>query len=152
MQFKVPQNIDMQDKIIGPLTLSQFFYLLFGGLVVYILFNKLVLNGLSFLFFILAAPIAVFSIAMAFFKVQDRPFPSFFMAFVTYLRQPRARVWQHYRAPTKSKVAPTETKKTEVTKKEFDTVRVNELATLLDSHSVREGNEDNASVREDNAK
>ncbi len=138
MQFKVPQNIDLQDKIIGPLTLSQFFYLLFGGLIIYILFNRLLINGYSLLFFVLAFPIGVFSIAMAFFKVQDRPFPTFFMAFIKYLRQPRARVWQHYRAPAAPTAAPSKSPKTEVTKKEFDTVRVNELATMMDSPQVRE--------------
>lgn len=138
MQFKVPQNIDLQDKIIGPLTLSQFFYLLFGGLIIYILFNKLVLNGYGLLFFILAAPIGMFSFAMAFFKVQDRPFPSFFMAFIKYMQQPRARVWQHYQAPAKTVTPKADTKKTEVTKKEFDAVKVNELVNLLDNPAIRE--------------
>ena len=140
MQFKVPQNIDLQDKIIGPLTLSQFFYLLFGGLIIYILFNKLVLNGLSLVFFFLAIPIGIFSMAMAFFKVQDRPFPSFFMAFIKYLQQPRARVWRHYQAEAKPAAPKVDAKKTDVTKKEFDNVKVSELATLLDSPVIREDN------------
>jgi len=142
MQFKVPQNIDMQDKIIGPLTLTQFFYLLFGGLVIYILFNKLVLNGYNFIFFILAIPIGFFSFAMAFLRVQDRPFPSFFMAFVQYLRQPRARVWQHYRAPETRSPKPDNSKKTKTAeKKGFDTIKVNELAKTLDSPLPRESDE-----------
>ena len=31
MQFKVPQFIDMEDKIVGPLTLKQFAYILGAG-------------------------------------------------------------------------------------------------------------------------
>lgn len=139
MQFKVPQNIDMQDKIIGPLTLVQFFYLLFGGLIIYILFNNLMLNGQRLLFFVLAVPIGLFSFAMAFFKVQDRPFPSFFMAFIKYARTPRARVWQHYNAPAPKAAAPKSVKKNEPIKKSFDTVKVSELSELLDSS--REGDE-----------
>lgn len=141
MQFKVPQNIDMQDKIIGPLTLSQFFYLLFGGLIIYILFNKLALNGLGFIFIVLAVPIGFFSFAMAFFKVQDRPFPSFFMAFIKYFQLPRARVWQHYQTPVAKPSAPKIDKsKTAVTKKAFDSVQVNELSQLLDTPLPREEN------------
>lgn len=139
MQFKVPQNIDMQDKIIGPLTLSQFFYLLFGGLIVYILFDKLVPNGYGFVFFVLAIPIGFFSFAMAFFKVQDRPFPSFFMAFVKYLQLPRARVWQHYQAPVaKPKSVKADPSKEKSPRKSFDTVQVNELSQLLDTPLPRE--------------
>ena len=139
MQFKVPQNIDMEDRIIGPLTLSQFFYLLFGGIIIYILFSKLALNGYSFLFWILAIPIGVFSFAMAFIKVQDRPFPSFFKAMIKYFSQPRMRTWQHYspNAPLKPKTQ--EVKPKTAPKKSLDTVRVNELATILDKDLPRSG-------------
>ncbi|MBI4948417.1 PrgI family protein [Candidatus Berkelbacteria bacterium] len=139
MQFKVPQNIDMQDKIIGPLTLVQFFYLLFGGLIIYILFNNLMLRGQTLVFFVLAVPIGLFSFAMAFLKIQDVPFPSFFMALIKYSRTPRSRVWQHYNAPTPAPTKPKSVKKSEPIKKSFDTVKVSELSELLDSS--REGDE-----------
>jgi hypothetical protein len=139
MQFKVPQNIDLEDKIIGPLTLTQFFYLLFGGLIIYILFSKLVLTGLSFLFWVLAIPIGVFSFSMAFIKIQDRPFPSFFFAMIKYMSQPRARVWQHYAPPRtaapKAKPKPV----TAQAKKDFDSVKVRELSDLLDGPLPRIG-------------
>jgi hypothetical protein len=138
MQFKVPQNIDMQDRIIGPLTLSQFFYLLFGGLIIYILFSKLVLSGFSFLFWILAIPIGVFSFCMAFIKIQDRPFPVFFMAMVRYMSQPRARVWQHY-TPAQQSQPLKQTKKAEQQpKKTLDPIRVNELASVLDNPETKQ--------------
>lgn len=133
MQFKVPQNIDMQDRIIGPLTLSQFFYLLFGGLIIYILFSKLVLTGFSFLFWILAIPIGVFSFCMAFIKIQDRPFPVFFMAMVKYVSQPRARVWQHYTPVQPTQPIKVAKKVEKEPKKALDPIRVNELADVLDN-------------------
>lgn len=132
MQFKVPQNIDMQDRIIGPLTLSQFFYLLFGGLIIYILFSRLLINGFGFLFWILSIPIGVFSFCMAFVKIQDRPFPVFFMAMLRYLSQPRARVWQHYSPPVSAAPPPTKKKEATPTKKQLDPIRVNELVNVLD--------------------
>ncbi len=131
MQFKVPQNIDMQDRIIGPLTLSQFFYLLFGGLLIYILFNKLVLNGLTFFFVILAIPIGVFTFAMAFIKIQDRPFPSFFAAAVGFFSRPRERVWAHYVPPVTAKTPPKKVAEVR-SAKTLDTVQVGEIASILD--------------------
>lgn len=134
MQFKVPQNIDMQDRIIGPLTLGQFFYLLFGGLTIYILFNKLVLAGLSFFFWILAIPTGLLSFAMAFLKVNDRPFPFFFLAAIRFLSQPRQRVWQHSAeaAPKKPVKVRPDDNSTVVPRKSLDTVKVRELADILD--------------------
>lgn len=141
MQFKVPQNIDMQDRIIGPLTLGQFFYLLFGGLIIYVLFSKLVLTGFSFVFWILAIPIGLFSFAMAFIKVQDRPFPVFIMALIKYSRLPRARVWQHYWAPVNNtKPAPVK-KEGKKTRKQIDIAKVSELASVLDEPLPREDDE-----------
>lgn len=132
MQFKVPQNVDMQDRIIGPLTLSQFFYLLFGGVIIYILFGKLAVNGYGFIFWILAIPIGAFSFAMAFLKVQDRPFPMFFMALIKYAATPRARVWQHYSAPTPTPKKTVVKKDLPAPKKQLDPIRVRELADILD--------------------
>lgn len=137
MQFKVPQNIDMEDKIIGPLTLTQFFYLLFGGVIIYILFGRLALTGYSFLFWMLAIPIGTFSFAMAFVKIQDRPFPSFFFAMIKFIMTPRARSWQHYTKPTAAKPKKVVKKPTGNPKKSFDTVRVNELSELLDKDLPR---------------
>ncbi len=146
MQFKVPQNIDMEDKIIGPLTLTQFFYLLFGGLILYILFTNLAATS-ALLFWILALPIGLFSFAMAFVKVQDRPFPTFIMAGIKFMTQPRARVWQRdlptdekFQAETDAKAARAKTEAKEaLPKKSFDTVKVNELASVLDQPKGDDG-------------
>lgn len=137
MQFKVPQNIDMEDRIIGPLTLTQFFYLLFGGVIIYILFGKLVLTGYNFLFWILAIPIGTFSFAMAFVKIQDRPFPSFFFAMIKYMATPRARVWQHDTSIRKAQRSQPKAPVQAAPKKSFDTVRVNELAEIMDTNLPR---------------
>lgn len=148
MQFKVPQNIDMEDKIIGPLTLTQFFYLLFGGLILYILFTNLITTS-AFLFWLLALPIGLLTFAMAFVKVQDRPFPTFIAAGIKFMVQPRARIWQRdlpstdkLRAETQAKAARAKSQeKQAVPRKGFDTVKVNELATILDQPEGTDGQE-----------
>lgn len=92
MQFKVPQNIDLADRIVGPLTLVQFLYVLTGGMIIYFLFSTIAPVNPS-LFFILAFPITVFTLALAFLKIQDQPFPKFVVAFFVFLSRPKVRIW-----------------------------------------------------------
>lgn len=82
----------MEDKIVGPLTLIQFLYLLGGGLIVYILFQALT-NNLT-LFVILAVPISLVALGMAFVKIQDQPLSHFIKAGIYYLNNPKVRFWQ----------------------------------------------------------
>ncbi len=92
MQYKVPQNIFMEDKIIGPLTLWQFLYLLFGGLIVYISYQFLYANARG-LFFVIAAPVSLVSLGAAFVKIHDRPLPTFIKNAISFASRPRQRVW-----------------------------------------------------------
>ena len=92
MQFKVPQNIDMEDKIVGPLTLIQFIYILTGGLIDYIMFQSF--GQYIWLFLLFALPIAVIALALAFLKIQDQPLSHFILAGLDYLRQPKVRFWK----------------------------------------------------------
>ena len=70
MQYQVPQFIDVEDKIFGPLTIRQFFYLLGGAAIVFILYVFLQL----WMVIILGIPIAAFSLALAFLKIDGVPF------------------------------------------------------------------------------
>ncbi|MBI4032739.1 PrgI family protein [Candidatus Berkelbacteria bacterium] len=89
-RYQVPQNIDMEDKIVGPLTMLQFVYLMVGGMIVYLSWTLFDIS----LFLVIAVPVGLFTLALAFVKVQDQPFPKFMAAFLLYLVRPKARVWQ----------------------------------------------------------
>ncbi len=69
-QYQVPQFIEVEDKIFGPLTLKQFIYLAGGGGACLILFTLLP--------FWLAVPLMLppvgLALALAFYKVNGRPF------------------------------------------------------------------------------
>jgi len=69
-QYQVPQFIEVEDKIFGPLTLKQFIYLAGGAGVCLIFFTLLPL----WLMFILSVPVMSFSAALAFYKINGRPF------------------------------------------------------------------------------
>ena len=90
MQFNVPQFLDIEDKIIGPLTLKQFGYLAGGGVFLFILYRYVDF----WLFLLIAAPLAAFCLSLAFIKVNGRPFISVFGAFVGYLVKPKLFVWK----------------------------------------------------------
>lgn len=89
MRFKVPQNIDMQDRIVGPLTMVQFIYAVIGFGGAYAVFSSLP-APFGFLF---AAPIAIFVILVDFVKINERPFLNFFISAIQYIGAPKQRVW-----------------------------------------------------------
>jgi len=69
MQFQVPQFIEVEDKIFGPLTFKQFAYLAGGGGLCLLFFTLLP----TFLFILFSIPVAAFAGALAFYKVNGRP-------------------------------------------------------------------------------
>jgi hypothetical protein len=114
MQYKVPQNIDLEDKIVGPLTLAQFLYLLFGGLIVYIAYQLFFLNARA-VFFLIALPVGLLSLGLAFVKIYDRPLPQFIKHAISFVSAPRERVWHKEEAlEGQSVVTGPTAKKTEV--------------------------------------
>ena len=68
-QYQVPQFIEVEDKIFGPLTLKQFVYLAGGGGLILLFFTLLPL----YLTIILGIPIAALSAGLAFYTVNGRP-------------------------------------------------------------------------------
>jgi len=70
MQFQVPQFIEVEDKIFGPLTFKQFIYLAGGAGVGYVLYRVFPI----FLAAPLIAAIVGLGAALAFFKYNGRPF------------------------------------------------------------------------------
>lgn len=90
LQFKVPQNIDLEDKIVGPLTLVQFTVLVVSGLTFYatLRFTNLLVV------LVVGTPILLLGIALSIVKIQDQPFSHFLIASLGYLRRPKLRVWQ----------------------------------------------------------
>lgn len=90
MRFNVPQFIDIEDKIIGPLTLKQFLFLAAGGGLLFILWFYLKL----FAFVIVSIPIVSLSLALAFYKVNGRSFVSFLANLIKYIIKPKLYLWK----------------------------------------------------------
>lgn len=105
MQYKVPQNIDLADKIVGPLTLIQFLYLMVGGIIDYALFS-IVAPVNQLVFFVAAIPVTLIALAFTFLKVQDQPFSHFFVSFLQFLIRPKRRVWSKDGSITNINIVP----------------------------------------------
>ncbi len=90
MRFQVPQFIDVEDKIFGPLTLKQFIYLAGGASVL------LVTTTMFGLFFglLLASPVVLLAIALAFYKINNRPFIHALEAAFIYLTKDKLYIWK----------------------------------------------------------
>ncbi len=91
MYFQVPQFIDIEDKIFGPLTFKQFIYVLGGGAATFVLFKLLP----AIIAFIIAAPIVGFAMALAFYKINNRPFIDIVQAWISYKLGTKLYTWKH---------------------------------------------------------
>src|SRR3989344_5964431 len=89
MQYQIPQFVDIEDRIIGPLTLKQFLYLAFGGAILFVTWFIFKF----FIWIILAVPVTLAALAFAFIKINDRPFVYFFLSFVNYYLKPKLYIF-----------------------------------------------------------
>ena len=90
MQFQTPQFIDVESKIVGPLTLKQFLYLAAAGGVSFLLFFTLQ----TWIWFIITAVLAVIAISLAFVKYNGQPLPKIAIRALFFFWRPRLYLWQ----------------------------------------------------------
>lgn len=90
-QYKVPQDVEADDKLLGPFSFRQFVYLMIaGGLIALTV-------GLFQLFPILAIiplPFILFFGVMALPLRRDQPMETYLAALVSYYLKPKTRVWR----------------------------------------------------------
>jgi hypothetical protein len=91
MQFQVPQFIEVEDKIFGPLTLKEFLYL--GGGI-----GMSVILFLFIPFKIISIPLIIifmaFSLMLAFYKVNGKPFANTLEAAFYYWGGSKLYIWK----------------------------------------------------------
>ncbi|HLD34501.1 MAG TPA: PrgI family protein, partial [Patescibacteria group bacterium] len=89
-QFLVPQFIDVEDKIFGPVTTRQFVILLVAGLIIFIAYK---LADFALFVFMLAV-LGGFSLVLAFVKINGQTFHYFILNIFQTMRRPSRRIWQ----------------------------------------------------------
>lgn len=90
MEYQVPQFIEVEDKIFGPFTLKQFVYVAGGigicaGLILYLP---------TMLGIILSIPVAGFSAALAFYKVNNKSFVEVLESALKFYTTDRLYLWK----------------------------------------------------------
>ncbi len=88
-QFVVPQFIDVEDKIIGPVTVRQFVVLIIGGGSIFLCYKIFTLPVFLPLAFIMGCLIVL----IGFVKINGRPFHMFMLGMVQTMLRPKIRIW-----------------------------------------------------------
>jgi hypothetical protein len=136
MQFAVPQFTDVEDKLIGPLTLKQFLIFMAAGGVILFFYSLL---KLSIFFFFFAIPVGILGLAMAFGKFNGRPLYGYTGAFISFVAKPQVRIFKREEPDviisfkTEKK---TETK--QAISQESNTSSLKKIAILLDQKTAEE--------------
>lgn len=140
-QFTVPQFIDVEDKIIGPITARQFIIMLAG----------LMLIGLSYKIFTFALfmfiGMIIFTVTgiFAFFKVNGMPFHFFALNFVQTTQKANVRVWNNSFGKEEASDEDTESlvgiREKHVRVRSYNQSRLNELSLIVDTRGVYQGEE-----------
>jgi hypothetical protein len=129
MRFEVPQFIDIEDKIFGPLTFKQFIYVA-GGVGLAFAIYKL----LPIYFAIpLMLAVAVLAWALAFYKLNNQPFINIGQAFIIYLLHGKRYVWRKEAKKPKTVAEPVKTTPVAAPQNDEVTARkIQDLARNLD--------------------
>lgn len=138
MQFQVPQFIEIEEKIIGPFTFQQAAYLAGAGGVTVVAF--LMLKSI-FLVFLVAGPFIALAIALAFVKVNEKPFIEYLEAGFWYFFRGRLYLWRERRGiETPKPAAPAPVAPKPITRtsdgRDLRLARLKALATKLDTENA----------------
>ncbi|XOB41254.1 MAG: PrgI family mobile element protein [Candidatus Nealsonbacteria bacterium] len=90
MRFTVPQFIEHEAKIVGPLTFKQFIYVGIAGAICFMIYFSAPFS----IFIIACVFIGGASIALAFLKVGGRPLPSVVISFLKFKLSPKMYLWK----------------------------------------------------------
>ena len=92
-QFVVPQFIEVEDKIFGPITTRQFLILLSAGIIIFLAYR---LADFA-LFITLLVLVGGLALVIEFVKVNGQTIHYFLLNIIQTVRKPSLRVWgKHY--------------------------------------------------------
>lgn len=89
--YKVPQDVEAEDKLLGPFSFRQFIYLLIAaGCGALAFFLGRILLPLGFLF----TPLALFFLILSLPLRKDQPMEVYLAAILQFYLKPKKRIWQ----------------------------------------------------------
>lgn len=90
MRFTIPQFIEHEPKIVGPLTFKQFIFLGGAGAICFVLYFLIPRP----LFILASTVIGGISLAFAFIKINNMSFVTFVGSFLRYSLSPKMYLWK----------------------------------------------------------
>jgi len=150
-EYKVPQDVEADDKLLGPFTFRQFIYLVIAAALV----------GLAVILFRIAIPLCILPVPLIIFLVilalpikKDQPMETYIRAVVDYHLKPHTRIWTAGQ-PEKT-IEITAPKQVEVDRtnglsQEEASHRLSFLADLIDTegYSIKGGSTPNSALHDD---
>ena len=103
MRYQVPQFIDVEDKIFGPFSFRQFIYLAGSAGIVAVLVSLLPL----FIGIILSLPVVALGLALAFYKINNKPFIEIVEEAFFFFLSDKLYLWKKKGVKTESEVVET---------------------------------------------
>lgn len=90
MRYQIPQFIEVEDKIFGPLTIKQFLYIAGSFGFAYIAYAYLP----WFLSYLLCPALVIFGLLLAFYKINNKPFIYIVEASTRYWLGSKLYIWE----------------------------------------------------------
>jgi hypothetical protein len=90
MLFNIPQFIDNEDKIVGPLTAKQLGWMFGAGVTMLVFWSLLDTSA----FIISVVPVAVIFGALAFYRPHNQSLITFIISSVGFFFRPKMYVWR----------------------------------------------------------
>lgn len=90
MQFKVPQFIEIEDKLFGSFSFRQFVYMVGGGGMIYVIYKVLPL----WIGIFIILPIGLLTFLLVFYKINEKPFAYYLQAAASYAVSSKLYIWK----------------------------------------------------------
>ena len=132
MRFTVPQFIEMEAKIVGPLTFRQFIFIGIAGGICFVLYFTFPFS----LFLLATIVLGSGAVAFAFLKIGGRGLPTILGNFLKFSLAPKIYLWGKKEVPVevfKKEMAKAEEKKEELPLKIAEKSRLKKLRTQIET-------------------
>lgn len=143
-QFIVPQFIDVEDKIIGPITTRQFIILLVGALIIGISYKIFDFS----LFIMVGLIILAITGTFAFLRINGRPFHYFVLNLFQTFKRPKLRIWYFIARELDYKIEKLSSATPNLApEKRYTASRLAELSLIVDTRGAYQGEGENSGVK-----
>lgn len=89
--YKVPQDVEAEDKLLGPFSFKQFIFLIVTVMALGIAYG---LSKIALPLVIIPLPIAIFFATLALPLRKDQPMEVYLAAVISFILKPKRRMWQ----------------------------------------------------------